>query len=197
MEKFRRIKKEIRILAWDDGPFEFRSKSKTILVGVVFRGGEFMDGLMKLEIDVDGDDAEEKIINIINKSKHKGQVRIMMLDGITFGGFNTVDIRNIYEKTKIPVIVVNRIRPDLEKFVDTIKKLPNSERRLKAVENAGEFYSVKIKNKSIYFQCHGIDINDAKEIIRLTSTRSLIPEPLRIAHLIATGIILGESVGRA
>jgi uncharacterized protein len=35
------------------------------------------------------------------------------------------------------------------------------------------------------------------KIIRLSSTRGNIPEPLRVAHLIATGIILGESRGKA
>jgi hypothetical protein len=37
----------------------------------------------------------------------------------------------------------------------------------------------------------------AARIIQITSTRSNIPEPLRVAHLIATGIVLGESRGKA
>lgn len=197
MKRFRTIKKEIRILAWDDGPFEFKSKGKDILIGVIHRGGSYMDGLLKTEIDIDGTDAEKKIINITNKTKHKDQLRIIMLDGITFAGFNTVDIKNIYEKTKLPVIVINRKKPDFKKFIRSLKNLPNSEKRLKAVENAGKVYWVKVKNKKICFQCYGIEIKDAEKIIKITSTRSLIPEPLRIAHLIATGVVLGESVGRA
>jgi len=193
----RTIKKEIRILAFDDGPFEFKSKGNTILIGVIHRGGNFMDGLLKTEIEIDGTDAEKKIIDITNKSKHKGQLRVIMLDGITFGGFNTVDIKNIYEKTQLPVIVINRKKPDLDKFIKSLKELSNPAKRLKSVENAGKIYGVKIKDKKICFQCFGIGKEQAKEIIKITSTRSLIPEPLRIAHLIATGIILGESVGRA
>jgi len=196
MIKFRKIKKEIRILAFDDGPFEFRGKGKDILIGTVFRGGEFMDGLLKTEIEIDGIDATKKIIEITNKSRHK-DLRVIMLDGITFGGFNTVDIKEIYEKTSLPVIVVNRKRPDLEKFTASLRELPNHEERIRCVENAGEFFSVNIQNKKIYFQACGLSENDAAEIIKRSATRSLIPEPLRIAHLIATGIILGESVGRA
>jgi len=45
-------------------------------------------------------------------------------------------------------------------------------------------------------QVAGIKRADAEQIVKLTSTRSLVPEPLRVAHLIATGIIRGESVGR-
>jgi len=196
MENFREIKKEIRILAWDDGPFEFKTKGKDILVGVIFRGGQFLDGMLKTDIEIDGDDAEEKIIEKILKTKHK-DLRVVMLDGITFAGFNTVDIKEIYERTKLPVIVVNRKKPDIEKFIETLKSLPNADKRLEAVKNAGPIYWVSIKNKRICFQCYGIAKEDAEKIIKTTSTMSLIPEPLRVAHLIANGFVLGESVGRA
>ena len=196
MQQFRNIKKEIRILAWDDGPFEFKKKGKDILIGTIFRGGQFMDGMLKTEVEIDGTDATEKIIEKILKTKHK-DIRVIMLDGITFAGFNTVDIKEIYKKTKLPVIVVNRKKPDFEKFISSLKRMPESNKRLKAVENAGPIYWVKVKNKRICFQCYGISKDNASKIIKETSTMSLIPEPLRVAHLIATGFVLGESVGRA
>jgi len=196
MQKFREIKKEIRILAWDDGPFEFKSKGKDILVGVIFRGGQFLDGLLKTEVDIDGEDATEKIVEKILKTRHK-DIRVVMLDGITFAGFNTVDIKEIHDRTGLSVIVINRDKPDIEKFTEVLKSLPNAERRLKAVENAGPVYFMSVKNKRICFQLYGIKKSDAEEIIRTTSTMSLIPEPLRVAHLIANGFVLGESVGRA
>jgi len=196
MQKFRKIKDEIRILAWDDGPFEFKSKKKDILVGVIFRGGKILDGFLKTEIRVDGTDATRKIIDKTLKCKHK-DLRIIMLDGITVGGFNVVDIKQIYEKTKLPVIISIRKKPDIKKFISSLKKLSNSKKRLKSLDNAGPIYPTIIKNKRLYFQCYGIEKKDAEEIIRKTSTVSLIPEPLRVAHLIATGFVLGESVGGA
>jgi hypothetical protein len=194
--RFRTIKKEIRILAWDDGPFEFKSKGKDILIGTIYRGGQFLDGLLKTEVEIDGEDATERIIEKILKTRHK-DLRVVMLDGITFAGFNTVDIKEIYEKTKLPVIVINRKKPNLKAFVENLGRMPNPERRIKAVENAGPFYWAIVKNKRICFQCYGIKVEDASEIIRITSTMSLIPEPLRAAHMIANGFVLGESVGKA
>ncbi len=196
MQEFRRIKKEIRILAWDDGPFEFRTKGKDILVGVIMRGGQFIDGLLRTEVDIDGTDATEKIIEKTLETRHK-DLRVIMLDGITFAGFNTVDIKEIYKKTKLPVIVVNRKKPDLEKFTASLRKMPYPEKRLKSMESAGPIYWAKVKNKRVCFQSCGIKTEDARQIIKETSTMSLIPEPLRVAHLVATGFILGESVGRA
>ena len=120
-----------------------------------------------------------------------------MLDGITFAGFNVVDIKEIYENTKLPVIVVNRKKPDVNQFISVIKQMPESELRLKCVKNAGPIYQATVKNKKIHFQCYGISKEDASKVIKETSTMSLIPEPLRVAHLIATGFVLGESVGHA
>jgi endonuclease V-like protein UPF0215 family len=194
--QFRAIKKEIRILAWDDGPFKFRSRGKDILVGVIFRGGQFMDGLLKTEVEIDGHDATERIVDKILKTRHK-DIRIVMLDGITFAGFNTVDIKKVHDRTGLPVIVVNRKKPNLERFMKTLKGMPYSEERLKAVRHAGPLYSVNVKNKRVYLQSYGIERKDVKEIIKTTSTNSVMPEPLRAAHLIANGFILGESVGRA
>jgi endonuclease V-like protein UPF0215 family len=36
-------------------------------------------------------------------------------------------------------------------------------------------------------QTAGLYCDDAQKIVALTSTRSSIPEPLRVAHLIASG----------
>jgi endonuclease V-like protein UPF0215 family len=196
MKKFKKIKEEIRILAWDDGPFEFGTIGEDIIVGVIFRGGKILDGFLKTEVKIDGIDATRKIIEKILKCKHK-DLRVVMFDGITVAGFNIVDIKEIYEKTKLPVIVVIRKKPDIKKFILSMKKLPYSKKRLKCVENAGTIYPATIKDKRIYFQCYGIEKEDAEEIIKKTSTISLIPEPLRVAHLIATGFVFGESVGRA
>lgn len=191
------IKSEIRIIGWDDGPFQFRKKGKVVLVGVIFRGGNFFDGILKTEADVDGFDSTGVIANAIMKSKYE-DLRIIMLDGITFGGYNVVDIRELCEKTKMPVIVVNRKKPDLEKFKLGMKSLPDYETRLNAVKNAGEFYYAHLHSgKRLCFQKCGIGTKDAEEIIRLSSKHAVMPEPLRVAHLIATGFVLGESVGRA
>ena len=52
------------------------------------------------------------------------------------------------------------------------------------------------KYKKVYYQAIGLSDQDVEQIIRLTCTHSQIPEALRVAHLIASGI-RGESRGRA
>ncbi|HDD71376.1 MAG TPA: DUF99 family protein [Candidatus Aenigmarchaeota archaeon] len=142
-------------------------------------------------------EATQKIVKLINSSRHKQQLKVIMFDGITMAGFNLIDIKKVNEKTGLPVIVVNRKLPDLKKVENALKNFEDFEKRWKIVLNAGKLKECRVKNKKIYFQAVGISDEDAREIIRLSATRSLIPEPLRVAHLIATAIVRGESYGRA
>ena len=56
------------------------------------------------------------------------------------------------------------------------------------VVEAGEIYEVTNHDTKVYVELAGISLNDAQKVIKLTSTRSCLPEPLRVAHLIASGI---------
>ena len=104
----RTIKQEIRILGFDDGPFKPRSHDKVLVVGVIYRGGNFLDGVIRTEVTCDRLDATDKIAEAVNKSRHKEELRVLMFKGITIGGFNIIDIKTLYEKTSLPVIIVMR-----------------------------------------------------------------------------------------
>jgi endonuclease V-like protein UPF0215 family len=191
------VKEEVRILGIDDGPFTRRDK-KVIVVGVVFRGGEFIDGLLRTYVDRDGLNATEKLSEMINSSRHKQQLKIIMLDGITLGGFNIVDVKKLYSETRIPVIVINRKVPDLKSIKFALEKnFDDFEKRWRMILNAGRIKELKFEKFSIYYQNVGLEDEDAEEIIMISVKHAQIPEPLRVAHLIATGIIKGESEGHA
>ena len=117
------MKKEIRLIGIDDSPFDKFKDKNVIIVGVFYRGGNYPDGVLTSKVKIDGDNSTEKVIEMINKSKFKPQLQCILLDGIAFGGFNIIDIREVYEKTKIPVIVVVRRRPDIENIKRTLIKI--------------------------------------------------------------------------
>lgn len=188
------IKSEIRILGIDDSAL---LNEKVMIVGTIFRGGDWIDGVLRSEITKDGLDATYVICNMIKKSKHYGQIRAVILDGITYGGFNVVDIQTLYRETGIPVIVVMRSYPDFDKIKLALKYFSDEEERWAIIKRAGKIEKITGKKNSIYIQRAGIGLETVRKIIQLTSIRSNIPEPLRVAHLIATGIILGESRGKA
>ena len=187
-KKFRVIKSEIRILGVDDGKFVPRIAGSVIVVGVVFRGSCPIDGVMHTQVAIDGFDATEQIASMINSSRHRKQLRLVMLNGITFGGFNVVDIQKLNVATKLPVIAFTPEKPDLEAVRSALSNLPKSEERWKTVLAAGEIHEFRCKGKTVYMELAGISRADAEKIIKLTSIRSCFPEPLRVAHIIASGV---------
>jgi endonuclease V-like protein UPF0215 family len=169
---------------------------KVTIIGAFFRGGEQLDGILRNEIKKDGMDATDVLIRMINSSKFHTQIRAILLDGVTYAGFNPVDITRLFKETGVPVISFMRSCPDLEKIKQALTNLPEAEKRWEIIQRAGKIYKIKQDNP-VFIQLCGLDKDSAVKIIQMTSTHSNIPEPLRVAHLIATGVVLGESTGKA
>ena len=180
----------------DDGKFIPHSKNQAPVVGIVFRGGYWLEGVMSTIIAVDGFDATENIAKMITISPHCRQLRVIMLNGITLGGFNVVDIKELTAQTGLPVIAVMSKKPNLEEVHSALKNLPRSDERWAAVMSAGRNfpgYYDRAGRRKIYVEIAGISKSVAEQVLRLTSTRSKIPEPLRVAHLVASGISLNTT----
>jgi len=178
------------VLGIDDGGFVPRTKGTVDVVGVVYRGGYWFEGVMRAEITIDGLDATEKIVTMIESSPYYKELRIVVLDGVTFAGFNVVDISKLSRRVELPVISVARKKPELEEIRSALKNLPDFEIRWRAMENAGKIFEVETRKgeNPVYMHIAGILREDAKKIMKKTSTRSLIPEALRVAHIIASGL---------
>ncbi|MBI4439745.1 DUF99 family protein [Candidatus Woesearchaeota archaeon] len=184
-------KKEVRVIGIDDSPFDKRVKGDTLVIGTIFRGGSSLDGIVSTKVRVDGNNSTEKISAMVERSKWKPQLQCIFLDGIGFGGFNVIDINELHKKTSLPVIVVVRRMPDKDNIIKTLRKI-GMEDKIRFIEEAGE---VK-KAGRIYIQHVGITFSRAKELLKICCTHSLIPEPIRVSHIIASGVKLGESKGR-
>lgn len=189
------IKPEIRIAGIDDSPL---LSEQVLVVGAVMRGGDWLDGVVRTYITRDGMDATERIARMICDSKYAGEIRVVMLNGVTFGGFNVVDIGLLSDMTDRPVISVMRRKPDMESISSALQNLAEPERRYKAILSAGKIVEVQTLDRAgpVYIQYKHIAEAEAIKIVKDSSIHSRIPEPLRVAHLIATGVVLGESCKR-
>jgi len=50
---------------------------------------------------------------------------------------------------------------------------------------------------AVHVQRAGLSLGEARDLLAATTLHGNIPEPLRLAHLIAGGIVTGKSRGRA
>lgn len=189
-------KPEMRILGVDDSPLVSR---EVLVIGAILRGGGWLDGLLSTRIEKDGMDATERIAGMISGSRSSGQIRVVMLNGVTFGGFNVVDIEALHDLTGLPVIAIMRKLPDLESISRALENLSEPGRRYEMIRHAGKIHEVTTKWRGgpVYYQYKGIEKDDAARLIVDTAVHSRLPEPVRVAHIIATGVVLGESSRRA
>ena len=186
--KFREIKREIRIVGVDDCPFVPRSLGRVDVIGIVLRGGCCVDGAMRTSVAIDGFDATEKIAEMISSSPHYKQLRIIMLDGVTFAGFNIVDVRKLFGLTGLPVLALTRKKANMDNIKRALMRLERWEERLKRIQSAGEMFNIDVRKTELHMHVAGISREDAEKIVRVSCTQGNIPEPLRVAHIIASAL---------
>jgi endonuclease V-like protein UPF0215 family len=190
------MKEQIRVLGIDDSPFEFRDK-RTDVIGVVMRIPSYIEAVMRTDVAIDGNDASEKLIDMVEGSRYKEQLRLVMLDGAALGGFNIVDIVEFHEATKIPIATITRDKPDLESVESALKNhFQDWEMRLDLMKR-GELIELKTEHNPIFVKFCGISLEYLENIIKSGTVLGALPEAIRVAHLIASGIKSGESHGRA
>lgn len=156
---------------------------KTFIVGCVVRAPNYLEGVLKREIEVDGSDVTDKIIDMM-KSRFGVQVRVIMLNGITFGGFNIADLNRIYKETGVGILSIVRKVPNMLRIEKALREhFDDWRERLEIIKNIPE-----IKYNRLYVNYAGISPLDVQKIIDRFTLRGNIPEPIRMAHIIASGI---------
>jgi endonuclease V-like protein UPF0215 family len=111
-----------------------------------------------------------------------------MLNGVTVAGFNLVDIQKLNKATGLPIISITQDKPDLDGIHEALKNLSDTEKRWQIIQNEGAIRAIQNKGAKLYVGLAGLDVDDALIVLDTTSTRGSLPEPLRVAHLIASGI---------
>ena len=90
-------------------------------------------------------------------------------------------------------MVVARRPPRLDRIRRALEALPGGARKWSLIERAGPMEPVR----GVYVQRAGLTLADAADLLAATTLHGNLPEPLRLAHLIAGGLETGVSRGRA
>jgi endonuclease V-like protein UPF0215 family len=181
------------VVGVDDAPFSRDQREPVPLVGAVYAGMR-LDGVMIASIAHDGDDVTDRIAAMVRESKFAEHVRGVMLQGVTFAGFNVVDAVRLHEVLSVPVIVVARRTPDLPTMRAALERLfDNGAERYARIEALGPMQAIG----DVAAQWVGTDRDVVADTIGYFAVNGLVPEPLRTAHLVAGAIVDGASRGRA
>jgi endonuclease V-like protein UPF0215 family len=182
----------LRAIGFDDAPFSRGARGDVGVAGVVCAGTRF-EGLVWGRLRRDGWNATDALARLLVGGKFLPQLHLVLLDGISFGGLNVVDLPALAARLARPCVAVMRRTPDLAAMERAIRRLPGPERRLALLAAAGPLH----REGPFTFQVAGGEPREIGRALVRLSDRGAVPEPLRLAHLVGAAIRRGESGRRA
>jgi endonuclease V-like protein UPF0215 family len=183
----------VNVIGFDDAPFTHEHRGDVPLVGVVCARTR-VDGILVGKIRRDGANSSAVMAAMIRRSQFASHVRAVFLQGIAVGGFNVVDVAALHDQLRIPVIAIARKLPDWPSMKKALfARVPGAKRKWRLIERAGPMDHVR----GIWIQRAGITLERARDVLAATTLHGNLPEPLRVAHLIAGAMVTGTSRGGA
>jgi len=106
--RFRSIKSEIRVFGLSNFVSDPKNRGKSIVVGVVYRGRLWIDGVMWTSIRDGEVDATKRVATMITSSPHRKQLRVIVTEKRTVEGAHPINLGDLFKLTGLPVIVLTR-----------------------------------------------------------------------------------------
>lgn len=182
-------KRYANVIGFDDAPFPPSGWQRVQVVGAIFANSRF-DGVVIGEIEKDGFDATEELSRLVSESKFANHVQLIMLQGITFAGFNVVDVFSLHDRLKLPILVISRHAPDMDSIEDALlTHLPDGPAKWAIIERLGPMEQAG----NVRIQRVGLTAKQARDAVKRFCIHSNVPEPIRVAHLVAGALASGES----
>ncbi|MDM8562205.1 DUF99 family protein [Candidatus Marithioploca araucensis] len=192
LEQLLQKKRVIRVIGFDDAPFENQQGASVNVAGVVCAGTRF-EGMVWGTVQKDGDDATAVLSELLLNSKFYDQVHLVLIDGLAVGGFNLIDLPFLARRLERPCVSVMRKLPNMIAIEKALKNLPQTAKRLSLIQKAGK---IQVQ-EPFYFQAPGENPETVGKILHQLTYTGHVPEALRLAHLIGKAVMTGESGKRA
>lgn len=180
------------VVGFDDAPFPHAHRGDVRLIGAVCARTR-LDGVLSGNVRRDGVNSTEQMIELVRRGQFVRHVRAVLLQGIAVAGFNVVDVHALSDALGVPVLVVARRAPRLDRIRTALASLPGGARKWRLIEAAGPMEPLGV----VHVQRVGLDRTEARALLEATTLHGNLPEPLRLAHLIAGGVTTGISRGGA
>lgn len=181
-------KPHLRVVGVDDGAFS-REDPTAPLVAVIVSSPSEVEGVAASRVAVGGTDGTERIETMLRESGHLEGIRAILVDGITVGGFNVLDLTRLHRTLDVPVLSVTRRRPDYARIRSALRTyFPKDWRQRYRRVRAHALFAVPTGAAPVYAAAVGLSREDARRVLARTTVHGFWPEPLRLAHLVAHAI---------
>jgi len=174
-----------KVVAIDDGFFPPNKSGVTTLSGVLWSRGPEKASLVLITID--GRDGTERALELLGRLGGCESGVTLLLDGIAYAGFNYIDPERVAAKCGIPFIVFF-YRPLNITLVENalVKNFADWEERLAVFKRAVSATRVLLTSRGRVYVYTNLGSRAAQNVVEELQVYSPIPEPLRLAHFIAS-----------
>ncbi len=162
-QRLRHVKREIRVF----GVAARREDLGYLIVGIVFRGSLWLDGVLKATSS--SADLTDAIAEMLRGSPHSGQVRVILLNRDMLPGEASVSIEKLSDETGKPVIILG------------------------AASSGGEkTYTLVRGDDAVEYSTTGLGRWTAEGVLKAATREGIVPEALRVAALTLSALPEGE-----
>ena len=166
-----------------------QDSKKSVLSGIVMSTDLVIDGFVMGHSTVGGDDATDAILSMYEKLD-RADISFLLISGIIISSYNMIDVKKISEKTGLPVIAITHDESD--GIEDAIKHhFPDSYKsKLAEYSKLGSREKITLHTShNLYIRNEGCTVLEAKQLLDKVTSQGSIPEPLRIAQLLANTLL--------
>jgi len=175
-----------QLVGIDDGAFE-RSEKFAPVAAVIVTLPDRLEAARTGRVRVDGTDGTRRIVGLVRSLGPLDGVRAILLDGAVVGGFNVVDLDEVHRALGLPVVAVTRRPPEFARIRAALSKwFPRTAEQRWALLRAHRLFPVPTSGKPIRAAAVGCSRPDAIRLVQRSSVRGYWPEPLRLAHVVAS-----------
>ncbi len=187
MRTLRLEKKGLRGLAIAES---FRQDSKeSILAGVVMRRDFVIDGFVFGRATIEGDDATDAILDMYKKID-RPDISFILTSGLIISMYNIIDLKRLCQVVGIPAIGVTF--EESFGIEDAIKHhFPDSfSSKIEKYQKLGNRKKITLQSGyDVYVRSEGCQFVDVKHLLDDLTIQGAVPEPLRVAHLLANVVL--------
>ena len=155
------------------------------LAGIVMRRDFVIDGFVFGKCTIEGDDATESILNMYSKLE-RDDISFILISGLIISMYNIIDITKIQNETGLPTIGVTY--EESKGIEEAIKHhFPSSYKsKIERYNKLGTRIESSLHTGyKLYLRVEGCSPQEAKKLLDMFTLQGAMPEPLRVAQLLA------------
>ena len=183
------FKKHSRFLGISSGKVDFNEETPVPVVGILWRN-PFIDNFYIDYANIDSPPSEitELLMTLIPQSLFSSHhIKAAMISNTILAGLSLIDINQLYQTWGVPLLFITEKEPKNEKIIEIAKNKDFVEEFFYVLDQNPSNWT-EVPGTRIFILPVGINDQDSIQLINLFQLIGHLPEPLRLAKLLASSL---------